>query len=442
MAPFPPELVLEILRYLTNEFRACCLVCRSWRRLAQPFVFSSLAVSLESQCRSWNRKFATYPHLAGYVTRLEVYGADSVDFDTVVSDEPPFLESAETLEFVRLLPKVKHLEMEGLYLPSKRVIEVLCNFKHLERLELYVVVFNEPADLLDLMSQMVNLKDLRIAGMEVRSSNQGLVGPTLHNYVDAAPKRLRNLRLQDTTKSLYILSWLSGGAFDLDDLTDLTLTWEYFPTRHRRIEIQFPTTPQISSYLDPFIKTAGAAIKHLRVEIEALKYNLNSYVNSMQTHFISTEALNGFTSLETLDFDSINLYTKNDAAYLVDVERLLHSVKLTNLRKMRITMSFTLNTPDHLPSYQELPSWTNLDGLLSSPQFPSLQQLKLGIEVRSNDWYGPCRWEDSDEDEDVPDVDFHSPSMEDVIAMIVEKMPKLRSRGLLTFRPAPAVTSV
>ncbi|PBK86947.1 hypothetical protein ARMGADRAFT_472654 [Armillaria gallica] len=408
MTPIPPELVLEILRYLTNEFRACCLVCRAWRRLAQPIVFSSLAVSLESHCRSWNRKFVTYPHLAGYVTRLDVCGAYSVELDTVMSDEPPFLESAETLEFVRRLPNVKHLEMEGFYLSSKRAIEVLCHFTRLERLELYVMMFSQPGDLLGLMSQMVNLKDLRITGMEIRSRNKGPVGPALHNHIDAVPKRLRNLKLQDTTKSLYIFSWLSGGAFDLDNLTDLTLTWEYFPTRHRRIEIQFPTTPQLSSYLDPFIKTAGTAIKHLRLEIEALDYDFKSYANSMQAHFISTGAMSGFTALEeTLDIDSINLYFKNDAAHLVDVERLLHSVTLTNLRKIRITMSFTLNTPDHLPSYEEVPSWTSLDGLFSSPKFPSLQQLKLIIEVRSNDWYDP-RWEDSGSDEEhAPDFDFH-----------------------------------
>ncbi|KAK0454463.1 hypothetical protein EV421DRAFT_1729657 [Armillaria borealis] len=256
--------------------------------------------------------------------------------------------------------------------------------------------------------------------------NKGLVVPALYNHVDTVPKRLRNLKLQDTTKR---------GAFDLDNLTDLTLTREYFPTRHRRIEIQFPTTPH---FLPISIR-----LSKLRFEIEALDYGLNSYVNSMQAHFISTDALSGFTALETLGIDSINLYSKNDAAHLVDVKRLLHSVTLTNLRKIRITMSFTLNTPDHLPSYQELPSWTSLDGLFSSPKFPSLQQLKLIIEVRSNDWYD-LRWEDSDSDEEeAPDIDFHPPSMDDVVAMIAEKMLKpVTSRGLLTFHPAPAMTSM
>lgn len=55
---------------------------------------------------------------------------------------------------------------------------------------------------------------------------------------------------------------------------------------------------------------------------------------------------------------------------------------------------------------------------------------------------GMIREGKTDEDEDVPDVDFRPPSMDDVIAMIVEKMPKLRSRRLLTFRLAPAVTRV
>ncbi|PBK74008.1 hypothetical protein ARMSODRAFT_567909 [Armillaria solidipes] len=167
---------------------------------------------------------------------------------------------------------------------------------------------------------------------------------------------------------------------------------------------------------------------------------MNSYVNSMQAHFILTGALSGFTALETLDIDSINLYSKNDAAQLVDIERLLHGVTLTNLRKIRIAMGFTLNTPDHLPSYKELPSWTSLDGLLGSPKFPSLQQLEMIIEVR-NSHRNVVGWEDSDSDDsDAPDVDFHPPSVDDVVAMIAEKMPKLTGRGLLTF--CPAVTRV
>ncbi|KAK0486304.1 hypothetical protein IW261DRAFT_1454847, partial [Armillaria novae-zelandiae] len=218
--------------------------------------------SQESQCRSWNRKFATYPHLAEYVTRLEVRNA-------TVFDETSFLESAETLEFVLRLSKVKHLEMQCFDMPSKKVIE---------RLGLY------EGDLLDLLSQMVYLKDLTIADVDVRGSNKGLVGPAPHNYVDAVPTRLRNLELH-TTESLYIFSWLSGGAFALDDLTSLTLVWYYLPATRRGIGIHFPSTPQVSSYLDPFIKTASAAIKHLRLEIEGLEYRRDSEVNFMQGEF-------------------------------------------------------------------------------------------------------------------------------------------------------------
>lgn len=163
-------------------------------------------------------------------------------------------------------------------------------------------------------------------------------------------------------------------------------------------------------------------------------------MNAHVAHFISTGALRRFTALETLDIDSTNPYFKNDAAQLVDIERLLHGVSLTNLRKIRIAVGFTLTTPDRLPSYKKLPSWTSLDGLLDSPKFPFLQQLKMIIEVRSShrNFVG---WEDSDSDEeDAPDVDFHQPSVDDVVAMIAEKMPKLMSRELLTF--CPAVTSV
>ncbi|KAG7449820.1 uncharacterized protein BT62DRAFT_928560 [Guyanagaster necrorhizus] len=428
MTPLPPELVLEILRYLSNDFRACCLVCRAWRQLAQPFIFSALAVSLESHCQSWNRKFITYPHLAGYVTRLDMWGSYLGGQDARTMDQPPFLESAKTLEFVRRLPNVKHLDLEGFFLPSKREIKVLCQFTRLECLEMFVVVFNQPVDLLDLMSQLVNLKDLRLTGTQIRSPNKDMIGPALHNHVDVVPKRLRNLQLQDTTESLYIFSWLSGGAFDLCDLTDLTLSWECFPTRRH------PTGPQASSYVDSFINAVGAGIKHLQLDIETLKFGSKSNINYMLELFISTGALSNFTVLETLDIDSISSF-ENDAMYLVDIERLLRSVTLTNLRKMSIVTCFTLSTPDHLPSYKELPVWASLDGLLSSPKFPSLQQLKFIIDVRCVHWKANAGWEDFDSNDDdaVPE---QPPMVDDVAAMITEKMPTLTSWGCLTCCPA------
>ncbi|KAG7449814.1 uncharacterized protein BT62DRAFT_917408 [Guyanagaster necrorhizus] len=399
MATIPPELVLEILTYTSgcrDDLMACCLVCRAWRRLAQPFVFSELSLSLESQCHPWNRKFAAYPHLAQYVTHLNLWGGNLGELDVVslVEDQPPFLEGPATLELLRRLPNIKYLKIHDFYLPSEREIEVLCHFMRLEWLEMCEVMFSHPADLLDFMSQSVNLKGLHITDTEVRSLTEDLIGPTLHNHVDAVPKRLRNLKLQDVTESLYYLSWLSGGAFDLDDLVDLTLSWESFPTKRPHL----PPEP-LSSYIDPFISTVGAGIKHLRLDIETPEQESN--VNYMLEHFISTRALSNFKALVTLNIDSINPYIKNDAAHLVDIERLFQHLTLPNLRKISITICFTLDTADHLPSYKEFPVWASLDELFASSQFPSLQQVMLFIEVKSVHWdahkFG-LRLEDSDSD--------------------------------------------
>ncbi|KAK0241290.1 hypothetical protein EDD85DRAFT_394824 [Armillaria nabsnona] len=440
MTPIPPELVLKILTYISrcrDDLRACCLVCRAWRRLAQPFIFSELSLSLESHCHPYNRKFATYPHLAQYVSRLKLWGGNWGRADVV--EQPPFLEGPATVELLRRLPNIKYLKMNDFFLPSEREIEVLCHFTRLEWLEMYEVMFNATADLLDLMSQLVNLKVLCIADMEIRShTSEDLIGPTLHDFVDAVPKRLRNLNLQDPTESLYIFSWLSGGVFDLSDLTDLTLSWGCLPTNHH------PPPPQLSSYVDPFISIVGAGIKHLGLNIEMSELDAKFDVNYMLEHFISTRALSSFTALETLDLDSMNHFIKNDVIHLVDIERLLHHLTLPCLRKICVTMRFTLNTADDLPSYKELPVWTSLDGLIASSNFPSLQQLLLLIEVESIHWdahkFG-LRFEDSDDE--APSIVIpplvtrhpwpeHPPTVDDVSAMIAEQMPTLTSRGCLT----------
>ncbi len=153
----PPELVLEILAYINgyhDDLRACCLVCRAWRRLAQPFIFSELSLSLESHCHPWNRNFTTYPQLAQYVTRLKMWGGNwgGADVVTLIGDQPPFLEGPATWELLRRLPNIKYLKIHDFYLSSEREIEVLCHFMLLEWLEMYEIVFNEAADLLDLIA--------------------------------------------------------------------------------------------------------------------------------------------------------------------------------------------------------------------------------------------------------------------------------------------------
>lgn len=89
----PPELILEILRCVAdrrNTFSACCLVCRTWRQFAQPFLFSEIQLTLESDCAFWNQKFSAYPHLADFVTILDLWGHGRRQVPDAVLD--PFLE--------------------------------------------------------------------------------------------------------------------------------------------------------------------------------------------------------------------------------------------------------------------------------------------------------------------------------------------------------------
>ncbi len=89
--------------------------------------------------------------------------------------------------------------------------------------------------------------------------------------------------------------------------------------------------------------------------------------------------------------------------------------------------------------------WASLDELLASSKFPSFQQLKLIIDVKSLHWdahkFG-LRFEDSDsDDEDAPSTVVipplvtknpwpeYPPPLDDVATMIAEQMPTLGGLG-------------
>ncbi|KAK0195870.1 hypothetical protein F5146DRAFT_308495 [Armillaria mellea] len=183
--------------------------------------------------------------------------------------------------------------------------------------------FDAAADLLNLMSQMVNLKVLYITNLEIRgNTTENPTSSILHDHVDAVPKWLRSLKLEESARSLYIFSWLSGGVFDLSDLTDLALSWRYFIYR---------PSPPLSCYIVPSISIVGSRIKHLRLNIETMEDDW--YVNRFLEHFISTRALSSFTALETLNID-LNWFIQKDARHIVDIEPLLHHLTLPWLRKV------------------------------------------------------------------------------------------------------------
>ncbi len=61
--------------------------------------------------------------------------------------------------------------------------------------------------------------------MEIRShTSEDLIGPTLHDFVDVVPKRLRISNSKTLLKACISSPGFQGGVFDLNDLTDLTLS--------------------------------------------------------------------------------------------------------------------------------------------------------------------------------------------------------------------------
>ncbi|SJK98030.1 uncharacterized protein ARMOST_01286 [Armillaria ostoyae] len=319
--------MLVIFGYLKGcytSLEACCFVCHAWRLLAQPLIFADLSLS---HVHSWNRKFAAYPHFSGWVTHLDIWAGNRRELQ-ILSSCRSLLDDPATLELICQLPNVKSLKVHGFFSLTKAAIEVLCHFPRLESLEICNVPFEQPEDLLGFTSQMVHLKNLTIDNIRIGGFHQNQsrrVGSVLHGHVDAVPKCLRSLNLQDVTQSLYILSWLSGSAFDLGGLTELRLS------SRRSLTGRYREAPNFSPYVAPFLRTVGAGTKHLFLDME-MPGSCQPYEdNHMLNYYISTAALEGFTALETLDIRSESPHALNDASCLGDIQRLLHRVTFAKL---------------------------------------------------------------------------------------------------------------
>ncbi len=266
MISFPPELMLVIFGYLEGchtSLEACCFVCRAWRLLVQPLVFAHHSLS-QFHSRAWNRKFAAYPHLACWVTHLDIGGGDCGQLQ-ILSSCRSLLDDPATLELIRQLLNVKSLKVHDLCSLTKAAIGVLCHFSRLESLEICNVPFEQPEDLLGFTSQMVDLNNITIGNIRIGGFHQDQsrrIESVLRGHVDAVPKRLRSLNLQDVTQSLYILSWLSGSDFDLSGLNELRLS------SRCSLMGRYHEPPNFSPYVAPFLRTVGAGIKHLLLDME------------------------------------------------------------------------------------------------------------------------------------------------------------------------------
>ncbi|KAK0205234.1 hypothetical protein DFS33DRAFT_1428067 [Desarmillaria ectypa] len=234
---FPPELVLEILKYVKRcDFDSlfnCCLVSRAWRRLAQPFVFPDLRLSLDAKCALWIERLEQAPHLAGYLKGLDLWGSGLADDDDA-NEENLFLEE----------PNLSSLTLS--YLTS------------VESSEVSHVVFEEEKDLLGFFSPMVQLKQLSVSSLyfDCSSADYATAAQILRGAVDPVPKSLQSLNVTFNDATLVcIVMWLLGGTFDLSGITDLAVSWN-----HILIEDQ-------SHLLDPtktFLSTVGPGIKKLQ----------------------------------------------------------------------------------------------------------------------------------------------------------------------------------
>ncbi|KAK0486305.1 hypothetical protein IW261DRAFT_790987 [Armillaria novae-zelandiae] len=254
MTSIPPELILEILRCVgecKDTFSACCLVCRTWSTLAQPFLFSEIQLSLEADCAPWNHKLSTYPHLADYVTILDLWSYGWRQSPPSVALDP-FLEGPATLELIRRLPNLKSLHISDFYSLSKLELDALCHFTRVEHLEMHGVSFRRPEDLLHFMSHMVCLRSLNISDIAIDSNDSYKgVASLLHDHADGVSRRLRSLEVESAANHSYILSWLSGRTFDISDLTELTFLWKCLPTNIGH------TASQLSYSVDMFLSAVS-----------------------------------------------------------------------------------------------------------------------------------------------------------------------------------------
>ncbi|KAJ8091236.1 hypothetical protein PM082_004212 [Marasmius tenuissimus] len=391
----PNEIVSLILAFLDpgsdrETIKFISLVARCWKDAAQARLFSRVDVDNNQECVFWSQKFTDFPHLARHVKHLWL-SDDEED-----SANGPYLRDPAGKILVSSLPCVLRLELTEVTQWGPVEMELIKGFGSTVRhLTLEGIPQMDPVkDLLELVYAfpMIEVLDLGGLGPDYKEEELDQIrarGLEMRSVLpaDGKPRKLRELFLFDVGFSLDHLLWLSGPAFNLSGLRNLTLYWDPF---HSLESYEF-------NVLDDFIRLVGGNVTNLTFELLGAQTEYHSIRwpgerlaepgDLVIEHLITSPILRNFTALETLTFTPFEdpdnpVDSCNHPIYVSNAEHLLQAMSGTasHLKKVVFKGRFLKNTPQ-LCGAVGITSYL-FEKLLSSNQaFPSLQDVEIHLTV-------------------------------------------------------------
>ncbi|KAK1218590.1 hypothetical protein PQX77_018726 [Marasmius sp. AFHP31] len=269
----PNEIASLILAFLDprndrETIQIISLVARCWKHAAQARLFSYVQVDNNQECVFWSRKLTDFPHLAHYVKHLCLSDEE---------EEPangPYLREPTTKTLVSSLPCVLRLEL--FHVKQWGPVEMELNKRFGS------AVRNLLLEDIPQMDPVKELPELVYAFPDIEVLDLGGIGPDYKEELDqiharglemrttlpadGKPRKLREIFFFDVGFSLDHLLWLSGPAFDLSDLRDLTFSWDHF----------FSLESYEFSVLDDFIRLVGGNVTDLTFELLGVQTDYNS----------------------------------------------------------------------------------------------------------------------------------------------------------------------
>lgn len=245
--PPSPELFPLIISNFDTKFShgalpKICLVCRFWKKIAQPLIFSHLSLCLVSQCVAWNEKFDAYPHLALAVTDLMIWGSEreprDPDADADAHDSyddydyvrPNLLEDEAAHKLFARLTNVTHLDISCFYYWNSPMMDVMHQLISVRTLTLLDMPFDSQ-DIIDLLYHMPSLDSLSLGPLARPCPEED------RPETRVAGRVLKQISLpaQKSSSLSTVLEWLLSPTFDLHGVQDVTFLWNCISTRYPRV---------------------------------------------------------------------------------------------------------------------------------------------------------------------------------------------------------------
>ncbi|KAI0796013.1 hypothetical protein C8Q75DRAFT_356926 [Abortiporus biennis] len=131
----PPELIIEILHYLHNDFSTlsqCCLVARSWLDISRHYLYDNAIFSISSQNKNFSSTYHYLEKSEGVCRHIKHLLLDCNDYDFKEPSKKPAICDHILGAILMKLPNLIYLKMENVrFVHTPSPTPTRWNLKHL-----------------------------------------------------------------------------------------------------------------------------------------------------------------------------------------------------------------------------------------------------------------------------------------------------------------------